>query len=71
MVQKEANMNGTDLFKCSHCRASYNSEKELLEHEKAAHHASYHGHDSEATSTQESGKGEGVNQHDKAKAKKA
>jgi len=35
-------MKETDLFKCSQCSASYNSEKELQEHLKAAHHASGH-----------------------------
>jgi hypothetical protein len=35
-------MKETETFKCSQCSASYNSEKELQEHLKAAHHEGGH-----------------------------
>jgi len=52
-------MKETDIFKCSQCSASYNSEKELQEHLKAVHHEGGHAQI------------EDLNREIKAKAKKA
>jgi|HubBroStandDraft_4_1064222.scaffolds.fasta_scaffold11447_4 hypothetical protein len=51
-----------DAFKCNQCGASYGSERELLEHQRAAHHY--------VVSDRKSEK-ENVDQHFKAKANNA
>jgi uncharacterized C2H2 Zn-finger protein len=61
----------TNALKCNQCGAVYDSEKELSEHQQAAHHAASRGREPHATSKEESGKPEDVNQPDKAKTKNA
>jgi hypothetical protein len=68
---EDTNMTETDLFKCSQCGASYNSERELGEHQQAAHHAANPERKPNETPEKESGKPEDVNQQVKALAKNA
>jgi DNA-directed RNA polymerase subunit M/transcription elongation factor TFIIS len=56
----------TDAFKCNHCGALYDSEKELLEHQQAAHHADVSDRRPDETSAEET-----MNQQADAKAKSA
>ena len=60
-----------DAFTCKQCGAQYDSEKELGEHQKGAHHGASPDCNPHETSEKESGKAEDVNQHDKAKTKNA
>jgi len=55
-----------DAFKCNQCRASYGSERELLEHQQAAHHNVV-----SSRKPQETSEKENVDQHFKAKANNA
>ncbi len=59
-----------DAFKCNQCGAEYASEKELVEHEQSAHHATNR-NNLQQTSESELGKTKVVNQRAKAKAKNA
>jgi len=56
----------TDAFKCNQCRAQYNTEKELREHQQAVHHAVVSDRKPRETSEKEN-----QDQHAKAKAKNA
>ena len=56
----------TDAFKCNECGALYESEKELLEHQRAAHHAGVGDRKPDETSEEET-----MNLQDDAKAKSA
>jgi hypothetical protein len=56
----------TDAFKCNQCGALYDSEKELVEHRQAAHHADVSDLKPEKTSVEEP-----INQQADAKAKSA
>jgi uncharacterized C2H2 Zn-finger protein len=56
----------TDAFKCNHCGAVYDSEKELSEHQQAAHHAV-----SSERKAHETSQKEPTNQEAKAKGKNA
>lgn len=58
-LEKDMDMKETDIFKCGQCGALYDSEKELQDHLKAAHHEGGHA------------QVEDLNQQVKAKAKKA
>ena len=60
-----------DAFTCRQCGAQYDSEKELGEHQKGAHHGASPDFKPHETSEKESGKAEDVNQHDRAKSKTA
>lgn len=46
----------TDAFKCNQCGATYDSEHDLKEHQRAAHHV-----------VKQSGNAKDVNEHVKAK----
>jgi hypothetical protein len=56
----------TDALKCNQCGARYDSEKELLDHQQAAHHADVGDRKPDKTSEEET-----MNQQADAKAKSA
>jgi DNA-directed RNA polymerase subunit M/transcription elongation factor TFIIS len=62
-----------DAFECNQCGAQYDSEKELLEHRQAAHHAQAdtHDHEPREAAKEKPGKPEELNQHERAKSKNA
>jgi C2H2-type zinc finger len=74
-IWEDANMTDSimDAFECNQCGAQYESEKELLEHRRAAHHVNAVIHEREPgeVSKERPGKPEEVRQHDKAKSKNA